>query len=709
MRQEYNISVTKGSDKSKIYFSVGYLNDKGFNMNTGFERLTTRMAYDTDITKWLRLSASSQFAKTTARNASDEDINFSNTFQWSRMIAPIYPIYKHDETTGEILRDEKGELRYDDSLNRKYAGGMNLVKQNELNVQKNVNYYLTQNARMDVQLPFDLKFSTTATFNGNWWRYTDMKNPLVGDGQAYGGILVKEVNQAWSLNWNQILTWDKTFDDLTLHIMLGHENYQGKSNFLVGEKRTMLDPLLTEFISAAKISNLNSYGQEYKVEGYFGQLTADYQNKYYVSASLRRDGSSVFHPDHRWGTFWSVGASWRINQEDFLKDVTAIENLKLRVSYGVQGNDYLYLPRTDANIRAYTPYTDLYTISSTGSESVYGPRYKGTKDITWEKNENFDIGVEISLWKGLIAGELDFFTRRTSDMLFNLPISSTTGFSTEPVNFGNMVNTGFEFSLTSNIYNSKNVNVSLGVNGTTYKNKVTKLPEQFRENGITQGLRLIKEGGGIYDYWVVKSAGVNPETGDALYYIWDRDKKEYVASPSDAYDTSLENRQKVGSALPKLAGGFFVNTQAYGFDFSMQFAYRLGGKVYDSNYQSLMSSGSPGTNWHKDILGRWTPTNTNTSIPRLHTNIQSLVQESDRFIIDGSYLALNNLTFGYTLPQSVLSKIHVQSLRLYFAADNLGLWSKRKGLDPRVSINGTQDISVNSAVRALSFGINLTL
>ena len=706
-REEYNLSVTKGSAKSKVYFSVGYLNDRGFSMKTKFERLTTRMSYDSDITDWLRIGASSQFAKTTAQNpASYEENNYSNLFMWSRMIAPIYPIYKHDKD-GKILRDAHGEMVYDDSQARMYAGGMNLIRQTELNITENVNYYLTQNARVDVKLPYNFKFSSTATFNGNWWRYTNMMNPLVGDGQAYGGILDKEVNQTTSLNWNQILKWDKTFNDFGVHVMLGHENYSEKTNYLSGEKKGLLDPTLPEFRSGANISDLDSYGREYKVEGYFGQVTTDYMDKYYASASLRRDGSSVFHPDHRWGTFWSLGASWRINQENFLKDVDAIQNLKLRVSYGVQGNDYLYLP--DVAVRAYTPYTNLYRIASTGTESIYGPAYKGNENITWEKNNNFDVGLEFSLWKGLIAGELDFFSRRTSDMLFNLPISSTTGFDSEPVNFGKMVNTGFEFNLSSNVYNDRNVNVNVGVNGTTYTNKITELPEQFREDGISKGFRILKEQGGIFDYYMVKSAGVNPENGDQMYWCWNKKTEQFEKVGSEDYSSSLKDRQFVGSALPKIAGGFYANAAAYGFDFSIQFSYRVGGKVYDGSYSQLMSAGSPGTNWHKDILNHWTPENTNTDVPRLHTENQSLNQASDRFLIDGSYLSLNNLTFGYSLPKSVLRKAKIQGLRLYFAADNLGLWSKRKGLDPRIALNGTQNYSVNSAVRALSFGINLNL
>ena len=235
------------------------------------------------------------------------------------------------------------------------------------------------------------------------------------------------------------------------------------------------------------------------------------------------------------------------------------------------------------------------------------------------------------------------------------------------------------------------------------------MPEQFRKDGISKGFRILKEQGGIFDYYMVKSAGVNPENGDQMYWCWNKKKEQFEKVGSKDYSSSLKDRQIVGSALPKIAGGFYANAAAYGFDFSIQFSYRVGGKVYDGSYSELMSSGRPGTNWHKDILNHWTPENTNTDVPRLHNQNQKLTQGSDRFLIDGSYLSLNNLTLGYSLPKSVLSKAKIQGLRLYFAADNLGLWSKRKGLDPRIALNGTQDYSVNSAVRALSFGINLNL
>lgn len=712
-RQEYNLSVNRGVNKNNILFSFGYLDDKGFNVTSGFDRITTRLAFDSQIYDWLKVSSGSQLAKTRSNFVRDGTA-YANTFQWTRSIAPIYPVYRHD-AEGKIVMDADGKVYDDGSSNdgvhgpRQYAANMNLPAQQRMNKNEYTNLYLTQNFRADVVLPFGFNFNTTATYYLKSWNQSDFKNPKLGDGAAYDGILEKKSNYQESLNWNQVLVWDKKFgDDFTLQAMLGHEIYTQTTHYLSGKKRNFLDPALIDFIAAAKITELTSYKTNYNIEGFFGQFTADYAGKYYLSASLRRDASSIFAPEHRWGTFYSIGGSWRIAQEDFLKDVRAIDNLKLRASYGEQGNDYLYLPIKDEFIRSFSPYTNTYRIGSDGENATFTPAYKGTRDITWEKNINFNVGLEFSFFKGLIAGEIDFFQRRTNDMLFNLPISSTTGFESEPHNIGNMQNTGFEFNLSSRVYSNEDISVTLGVNGSGYKNKILNLPEDFKKDGISEGLRIIKEGGGIYDYWTVKYAGVNPDNGDALYYIKNKEG-EFVPTSSKEYKSDTEHRQFIGSGIPKMIGGFYANINAYGFDFSAQFSYRIGGLVYDGQYEGLMGTGQLGKNWHVDILNRWTPTNKETNVPRLQLDSQGLIQSSDRFMIDGSFLSLRNITLGYTLPEVVNKALKVKGLRAYVVADNVALWSKRKGLDPRVALNGTQSEAVNSAIRTLSFGLSLNI
>lgn len=711
MRQEYNLSVTRGVSNNNIFFSAGYLNDEGFNLSTGFERISSRISYDSQLYPWLKMAASTQFSHTKLKNQMTEQNNFSNTFAWTRMIAPIYPVYKHDADGRIMYKNGKpeydgGEVRAGINGKRAYST-LNIVEQQQRNRTLVEKTALIQNMRADVNLPWDLAFNTTATYSSIWDKTIAYYNPEVGDGLTYNGLLGRYHERDESLNWNQVLSWNRKFDDLSLQVLLGHESFMQTLTFDHAEKTDLIDPNSMHFKSANKFRDLVSWDRKYRLEGYFGQVTADYADKYYLSASLRRDGSSIFAPDKRWGTFWSVGGSWRIKEESFLKGVKAINNLKLRASYGLQGNDFLFLPGKNPPVRAYTPYEDLYEFTSDGNSASLKGVYKGNRDITWEKNANLNVGLEFSLFNGYLSGEIDFFNRTTSDMLFNLPTPSTTGFSTKPVNVGSMTNTGWEFSLNSNVYRSQKVSVTLGVNGTTYVNTVLDLPEDFKENGITQGNRIIKQNGSIYDYYLVPFAGVDPKNGDALYTVYDKDTKKYVQKNQKGYTSDLKSRKFAGSAIPKLTGGFYANTRVYDFDFSIQFAYRLGGYVYNSAYSSLMSSGNAGTNWHVDIRDRWTPENTNSKIPRLDVTLQGV--SSDRFLQDGSYLSLRNVSLGYNLPKSALEKVRLKSARVYFAADNVALWSKLKGFDPRLMISGDQSYSVNSAIRTLSLGLNVGL
>lgn len=708
-RQEYNLSLSRGTDKTTTFFSLGYLNDKGYVRNTNFERISSRFAFSNEFTPWLKLNAGTRFAYTT-QNGISEGGNFSNVNSWARFIAPIYPVFRHS-ADGKILRED-GRVVYDDGSEsdwsgvRRYATNMNLIGQIDLDKQIRERYALTQTLDVDVKLPYDLVLTLKGSYMLGLNTNTDTRNPLIGDGQAYKGQIIKARNLNQEFNFNQVLSWNKQFGLVGISALVGHENFLNKYHYLGAATRNLLDPASLELSNGALIYSASSYQRDYSIEGYLSQVTLNYNELYYLSGSIRRDGSSVFHPDHRWGTFWSLGGSWRAKNESFLKNVQWVTDLKLRTSYGVQGNDYLYTPD---EYRSYRPYADLYEISTDGTNHTINPVYKGNPNITWEKNHNFDIGLEFNLWTGLLKGEIDFFSRTTKDMLFNSPVPSSTGFTSEPMNFGSMRNTGVEFSLESHFIRSKNWNVSVNLNGSTYKNKVLSLPEFLAEDGVTKGNRIVKVAGSIYDYYLVKSAGVDPQTGEELYYAWDNDAKEFKAVTSDKYDSTKASRQLVGSGIPKLAGGFGLSAEAYGFDLSMGFSYRIGGKAYDGIYQSLMSNGSPGNNWHRDILGSWTEENREATLPRLQVGAQNFGMNSDRWLVDASYLSLRNITLGYSLPSSVLEKIKLSGVRFYVVADNLFLLSARKGFDPRNQLSGDISTSVASALRSVSGGVTIRL
>lgn len=714
LRREYNLSASKRTEKGNIYFSLGYINDQGYSQNSYFNRFSNKISYNTELTDWLDLQASSLFSKTNSNRTQDGGA-YSNPFQWVRTIAPIYPYYVHDEN-GKLARDEKGNLIYDfgepngeANLGRPYASQTNPVATQREDQDLDVNYYLTQSAQLNAKITKGLEISTSATFYGKWHEYNGFVTPIGGAGKAYEGIGEKQRINVYTLNLNQILKYNKNFNDFTLGALVGHETYTEKTSTFSGEKKNFVDPKNMEFSNAAIMGSLDSYTRSYGVEGFFGQVTGDYKDKYYLSASIRKDGSSVFHKDNRWGTFWSLGGSWRVDREKFLSDATFLDLLKLKVSYGVQGNDYLYLP--GRTVRSYTPYQTLYTITSDGKEAGLKAEYKGRKEVTWEESKNFNAGIEVSFGKGLIALELDYFNRYTNNLLFNLPVSSATGFKTEPWNIGNMVNKGFDFNITTNPIKTENIDWSLNLNGTHYKNEVLNLPEKFKKIGITRGIQKITEGGSIYDFYMVKYAGVDPTNGDALFWketgVDANGKKTYEIKPSEEYDSN--SKQYIGSAIPDLAGGFGTNLKVYGFDLAVQFSYQLGGLMADYQYGDLLLSGRAGNNWHKDIANRWTPNHTHTNFPRIEKDNQKLNSLSDRFITDASYLSLQSVNLGYSLSQSAAESLHLAGVRFYVSANNVFLWSKRKGLDPRVSIRGLNADAVYSPIRTITGGVTIKL
>lgn len=397
-----------------------------------------------------------------------------------------------------------------------------------------------------------------------------------------------------------------------------------------------------------------------------------------------------------------------MSNEKFLEKLSFINSLKLKASYGVQGNDYIYLPSTNSSrVRSYTPYMSLYSVSSDGKNPGLKALYKGNRNITWEESGNFNTGVEAALWDNRLTVEADFFYKKTNNLLFNMPVPASTGFTSEPRNVADMKNQGVEFSIGVTPVKTDRVTWSINFNGLHYKNTVTRLPEELREKGFTRGNQIMKEGGSIYDFYMVKWAGVNPDNGDAQYWIKNPATGQFELKQSADYE-SVNSLQYAGSAIPDLQGGFGTTLHFYNFDLALQFSYQLGGKFLDSQYMGLMHTGGNGRGWHTDIRNRWTPENRNTDVPRLQFNSQNIVATSDRFLIDASYLSLRNLSLGYNFGPEVTEKLKLSRLRYYITADNVYLWSKRQGLDPRASIGGTNTYAVYSPIRTVSMGLSVS-
>ncbi|MBM0659818.1 SusC/RagA family TonB-linked outer membrane protein [Capnocytophaga genosp. AHN8471] len=696
VRKEHNLSMTKGTEYNSFYFSFGYLGDEGYNMNTYFNRYATRFSYKGDITTWLKANASSMITYT-EQQGSTEDNGYDNPFAWTRTIAPIYPIYEHD-ANGNRLNT------YDYGITRKFNNNTNPVATQRENLNYNRDYYFNQSLSLDAKLLKNFTFSVNGNFYANFYDVNYFTTPLGGAGKNYGGSATKYKSDNTVLTFNQLLRYNKNWDNYGIEALLGHESYKKRFGTIEGGKKNFVDPYNSEFNNAAVLSSLTSYTRRYFVEGYFGQINANYQQKYYLSASLRRDGSSVFAPENRWGTFWSVGASWLLSEEKFLEKAKFIDLIKLKLSYGVQGNDELYLPGSYS--RSYVPYMTLYSVSTNGNTPGLVASYKGNRNITWEESGNLNAGIELALFNNRLTLEADYFIKKTNNLLFDMPLPASTGFSSEPRNVADMVNKGFEFSLGVTPIRTDKVEWTISLNGLHYKNEITRLPEELREKGLTRGYQILKEGGSIYDFYMVKWGGVNPVNGDAQFYIKNTATGEYELKGSADYD-STNSKQYVGTSIPDLQGGFGTTLSAYNFDLAIQFSYQFGGKFYDSQYANLMHSGDLGRTWHTDIRNRWTPENTTSDIPRLEFANQKLLSLSDRFMVSSNYLSLRNVSLGYTFKQEIVEKLGLTKLRYYLTADNVYLWSKRKGLDPRTSLAGDNDDAVYSPIRTVSMGLTL--
>ena len=708
LRQEYNLSVSGANDKMNYYMSAGYLDDQGIVPNSGFQRYSARLKADYQVKPWLKMSGNISFTHYDSREQDTESgTSNANAFYAANIMGAIYPMYIRD-AEGNIMIDNRGFQRYD------YGSDTNFQRKNVIpNANPLASYMLdlmkysgdvvSGKWSADIDIWGGIKAKINIGIDANNVRSTDLVNPFYGqysETNGVGGIVSVSTQRTFSTNQQYLLTYNKTFNHIhNLDVLAGHENYNYKYQYLYGSREKIYNPNLPELNNGIMNQSNASYSQSYATEGWLFRVQYDYDGKYFGSASYRRDGSSAFHPDNRWGNFWSVGAGWLMNKESFLENQNWIDMLKFKISYGLQGNDNLLYMN---GYRNYQPYMDQYTLTNNNSDFATTLYYKGNQDITWETSHSFNTGFDFAFWKGKLSGSIEYFSRKTTDMLYFKPVASSMGYSRFPENVGSMINRGVELDLNSNIFDTKDLTWDINFNLTHFKNKVLELAPEL--NGqLIDGSRIYREGESMYQLYLPKYAGVDPETGESLWALTEPNEKGETTTTS--YSEASSHRFMTGDILPKVYGGFGTSLTFKGFDFSIAFAYQLGGRILDYTYQSLMSTAAQGSAWHVDMLNAWTPENKNTNVPRMNVNDIYVSYSSDRWLTSSNYLSLQNITFGYTLPKNWTRKLQVEGVRLYFVADNVALLTARKGLDPRQGYVASDN--VYSPIRTISGGISL--
>lgn len=712
LRQEYNLSISGGNDRFNYYLSAAYLGDEGVIQGSNYKRLATRAAVDYQAKSWLKLGTNLAYSYVNMGYPSGQTSTglSTNAFSVVNRMAPVYPFYVRnadgsfmtDAATGDPIYDF-GDGRYTGGVARKgYMPGSNPAAILKYDMSETLMDVL--NAKWYAQLTpvKGLTITGTIGYNLDNTRDHEVMNKQYGTYASAGGAAYQYQTRTSGLNLQAIANYRHSFGANSFDYMVGYESYEYYREQVYATGRNLYNPNSWAINNTLEDVNRKGYGSrsQYATRGIFGRVNYDYDTRYFASVSYRRDASSRFAPDKRWGNFWSVSAAWDIAKENFMADSREwLDMLKFKASFGQQGND---------NIGNNYAYLDQYELLGTDSWQDGNLSYKGNPDLTWETSNAFNTGFDFSFFQGRIDGTIEYFQRQTSDMLYNRPVAPSNGYSSIPMNVGSMRNNGIEIELRLRPVVMKNFTWDVNFNGTWIKNKVLKLHPDLNGEMIS-GLRIYKEGDSMYQYYMVQYAGVNPENGNPMFWAKDEDGNEYK---TENFDTARSNNRKLsGNFLPTFYGGFGTSIQAYGFDFSIQFGYQLGGRVYDSGYLGLLHRGkssSLGTNWHADILKAWTPENPDTNIPSLNSmGTYSLADNSTDFgLISSNYLSLNNISVGYTIPVKLTRKLGLEKVHVYGAADNVALWSKRKGLDPRTSYTSVST-GTYSALRCISGGIRV--
>ncbi|MDX5438012.1 MAG: TonB-dependent receptor [Pontibacter sp.] len=700
-RQEYDFGIQGGNDKTNYYFSGNYLNQQGAFITSGFERYTSRLRVSSQVTDKIKFGVNALIANTDQNSPTSSGTAFRNVVSWGRNIGPVYPIYRRRNADGTFIENPS---EYDFNTSRPYGGNSNPVGTTELDMLKRNVLTWSLNTFGEVTLPFDLKYKTTFALTGDNTKDFTFYNPLYGDGAGVGGRGTQWRSSFVEYTINHILSYSKSIGQHQIDALGGFEAFNYKYDYMYGQKTNFLAlPGLTELDNASTINALNSQTDRRSLMSFLGQVNYNFQDKYYLSGSFRRDGSSRFHEDNRWGNFFSIGGSYRISQEDFMSALPWVNDAKIRASYGTSGNEGLLTSGGGADFYAYrglyqTGYSDL------SAPGIILDKLEN-KSLSWEKQAAFNVGVDATIFNKLDVS-LDYYERTSKDLLFNKPLSPSTGFTSVFDNLGAMRNRGVEVNLNARIIEGEDFSWNANLNAAHNQNELTKLPQET----ILQGTKQLKVGHSIYDFFIQDFAGVDPQTGLSLWYRDVTDADGNVTERTTTSDYSKATRYYVGTALPDVTGGVTNNFQYKNFDLSVFFTYSLGGKILNTDYSNLLHGGDrAGTSWHEDIQNRSQKPGDVTDVPKMGTsqnlNTNSL---SSRFLVDASYLRLRNVTLGYTLPKSLQEKVGLKNARVFVQGDNMWTLFKTPGLDPEQSIDGLTNNRFPTQ-KTFSVGVRATL
>ncbi|MCB0474437.1 MAG: TonB-dependent receptor [Flavobacteriaceae bacterium] len=707
-RMEHGFSISGGGEKTTYFASTNYLKEDGNVKNTHFERVTSRLKLDSEITEWLTLGANISYSISNSNVPSQSGTTFQSAVQWMYTVPNIYPVYRRD-VNGALIYDDKGQLIYDYGNNAQSVNGNRPIFGGENGVGALYNYkrrYKRYNTTLsgyaEIKFSDNLKFKTSLSHENYLYDFYNYVSNEFGYAANVNGRVTQNRDITQTLNAIQSLNFNKSFDKHNLNVDLIYEAYRFNYNQLGAQGVGFLPNV--EVLDGSTTPELvsGSFTDE-SLNSYLTRVSYNFDSKYFVEGSFRRDGSSRFSKDNRWGDFYSVGASWLVSKERFLENSQVVSLLKLKASYGELGNNKVL--RNDGTAD-YFPY---YSIFETGWNNLNNPGVllAGVVDpnIKWEKTSSLNLGVEFGLFNDRLYGSVEYYERKSVDLIYDLPLPISTGDDGVLTNVASLKNSGIEVTLNGSIFQSEDFNWDAGVNFSMDKNEITDLPQDEFLNGT----KLWRVGKSLYDFYVREYAGVDPDDG---YAMWYQDVLDSNGNPTGERTTTKvygdATRYYIGkSSLPDILGGFNTTIQYKNWDLSALLNFSFGGYILDGTYQSLMNSlESLGRQVHADIANRWQKPGDITDVPLLLASNNDFNATSSRFIFKNDYVRVRALTLGYNFDKEVVERIGMKGLRLYFQADNPFTYQSHKGIDPEQNLAGTTN-SRSYQQKIFSFGVKL--
>lgn len=710
--QKYDFDYSGGTENTTYFAGFGYNKEEGYVIKSDFERYNARVNVDSQVTDWLKLGTNLTGSLVKSNQAdSSGGSSYINPFYFTRAIGPIYSPYLYD-SNGQRVYDSDGNAVYDGNESRgrgsSASSGRNVLQETLLNNSVQNTNSINSRFNAEVKLAKGLTFTSNLGYDVRNYTFKEYANATIGDYAGKGG-LSNTTYKYQGLTFNQIFNYKKSFGLHNFDAILGHESFERKVDYssVTKEKETIAG--IYEMSNFLTTTANEGYNYVIRKEGYFARLNYDYNNKYMLSGSVRLDKSSRFSSENNQGVFWSAGAGWNIHKEDFLRDSSIVNELKLRASYGQVGND----GGVDEE-PGYQADLNLYNLGyNNGTESGILFGQQGNKDLTWETKNQFDVGLDFGLFNNRISGSIEYYLQDVNDMIFAVPVPNSAGVPGNSVyqNIGKMRNQGLELSLNFGIVRNEKFSWNLGLIAASNKNEMIKMANGAND-AIISGTKRIAEGQSLYDFWLRQWYGVDSSDGAALY-VQDSSKADDANTRTvngTKVTTNYANAQYAysGSALPDVYGSITNNFKLGNFDASIMLNYQLGGKTYDSNYATLMSSYPQGQAIHTDMLRAWKNPGVVTDVPIMSTaNTTNASAASTRWLVSSDYLSIRTVQFGYTFNRKNLETVGLSNLRIYVSGENLYSWTARAGLEPAQSFDGTTTYRYTPS-RTVSVGLNVS-